>query len=63
VFGQMPSSPWCVSHMGTFDVIFKKLKNPETRKVFEKWLERDQCRWQESEPIAPGLPQETRGKA
>ena len=63
LFGQMPSSPWCVSHMGIFDVIFKKLKNPETRKILESWVQRDQCRWQESDEVAPGLPQETGRKA
>jgi hypothetical protein len=45
--------------MGIFDVIFKKLKNPETRKILESWVQRDQCRWQESDEVAPGLPQET----
>jgi uncharacterized protein len=57
VSGQMPSSPWCVSHMGVFDAVFKKLRDPAARKVLEGWLERDQCRWQESAPVAPGLPQ------
>ena len=60
VFGQMPSSPWCVSHMGVFDAIFERLKNPGTRAIFESWLERDQCRWQESELAAPGTPESGR---
>ncbi|MBI5629745.1 MAG: His-Xaa-Ser system radical SAM maturase HxsB [Elusimicrobia bacterium] len=57
VFGQIPSSPWCVSHMGTFDVLFKKLRDPEARKVLDGWLERDQCRWQESGPAPAGVGQ------
>ncbi len=54
IVGQMPNSPWCVSHMGIFDVIFRKLRDPENRKVFESWLERDQCRWEENDPIPAG---------
>lgn len=57
VVGQMPSSPWCVSHMGIFDVIFRKLRDPKNREVFDKWLERDQCRWQENDAAAPGTPE------
>lgn len=57
VFGNMPTSPWCVSHMGMFDVIFRRLKDPKARAVFDGWLERDQCRWQENDPIPPGTPQ------
>lgn len=56
VFGQMPSSGWCVSHMGLFDVIFRKLKDPETRKVFDAWLAKDQCRWQENDLVPAGEP-------
>ena len=54
----MPSSAWCVSHMGVFDVIFRKLRDPQTRAIFEKWMERDQCRWQENDPVAPGQPRQ-----
>ncbi len=54
VFGQMPSSPWCVSHMGIFDVLFQRLRRPEDRAVFEAWMERDQCRWEENGPLPPG---------
>lgn len=54
VWGQMPSSAWCRSHMGQFDVIFRKLRDPKARAVFEEWMERDQCRWQENEEIAAG---------
>ena len=57
VFGQMPSSGWCVSHMGVFDVIFRKLRDPRSRKVLDKWLERDQCRWQESDAVPAGQPE------
>lgn len=54
IAGQLPSSPWCVSHMGTFDALFRRLKRPRARAVFEAWLERDKCRWQESEePATP----------
>lgn len=57
VVGQIPTSPWCVGHMGVFDVIFRKLREPENRAVFDKWLERDQCRWQENDAAAPGTPE------
>ncbi|MDD5304854.1 MAG: His-Xaa-Ser system radical SAM maturase HxsB [Elusimicrobia bacterium] len=60
VFGQMPTSGWCVSHMGVFDVIFRKLRDPRARKVMDKWLERDQCRWQESEAVPAGQPEVVR---
>lgn len=57
VFGQIPNSYWCVGHMGLFDVIFKKLRDPECRKVFDAWLTRDQCRWQENDALhKPGEP-------
>lgn len=57
VFGQMPTSPWCVSHMGLFDVIFRKLRNPACREIFDAWLTRDQCRWQENDAVnVPGQP-------
>jgi His-Xaa-Ser system radical SAM maturase HxsB len=52
VYGQMPSSGWCVSHMGMFDVIFRKLRDPRSRKVLDAWMERDKCRWQEN-PAEP----------
>ena len=57
VFGQMPTSGWCISHMGVFDVIFRKLRDPRSREVFDKWLERDQCRWQESGNVPAGEPE------
>jgi len=57
VFGQMPTSGWCSSHMGIFDVIFRKLRDPRSRKVMDKWLERDQCRWQESDAVPAGQPE------
>ncbi len=60
VFGQMPTSGWCVSHMGVFDVIFRKLRDPRSRKVLDKWLERDQCRWQESGNVPAGEPEVVR---
>ena len=56
VWGQMPSSAWCRSHMGQFDVIFRKLRDPKARAVFEGWMERDQCRGQETEEVAAGEP-------
>jgi uncharacterized protein len=62
VFGQIPSSSWCVSHMGIFDVIFKRLKDPRARRVFDSWLERDQCRWQENDQHVPGTPLETQAE-
>lgn len=57
VYGQMPNSGWCLSHMGVFDVIFRKLRDPRSRKVLDKWLERDQCRWQESDAVPAGQPE------
>lgn len=60
VFGQIPTSGWCVSHMGVFDVIFRKLRDPRSRKVMDKWLERDQCRWQESGNVPAGEPEVVR---
>ena len=60
VFGQMPTSGWCVSHMGVFDVIFRKLRDPRSSKVMDKWLERDQCRWQESGNVPAGEPEVVR---
>ena len=55
-----PTSGWCISHMGVFDVIFRKLRDPRARKVLDKWLERDQCRWQESENVPAGEPEVVR---
>lgn len=57
IHGRIPSSPWCVSHMGIFDVLFAKLKDPASRAIFEDWLEKDQCRWQENDPVEPGTPE------
>lgn len=48
--GHIPTSSWCARHMGIFDVLFDKLNDPRARKVFESWLEKDICMWQESEP-------------
>jgi sulfatase maturation enzyme AslB (radical SAM superfamily) len=48
-WGQTPSSYWCEGYMGVFDLIFDKLRDPENRRIFEAWMERDQCRWEESE--------------
>jgi His-Xaa-Ser system radical SAM maturase HxsB len=56
VFGNIATSPWCVSHMGVFDVIFKKLRDPKCREVFDKWMARDQCRWQENDALPAGEP-------
>ncbi len=56
-YGQMPSSAWCFSHMGIFDVIFSRLRDPKNRVIFDRWMERDQCRWQENDAAAPGTPQ------
>lgn len=55
IAGHLPSSSWCVSHMGIFDVVFRKLRDAENRKIFESWLKRDQCRWQENDPPSPAL--------
>jgi uncharacterized protein len=62
VFGNINTSPWCVSHMGVFDVIFKKLREPENRGVLDRWMERDQCRWQENDAEQAGKPVATSAK-
>ncbi|MDE2491691.1 MAG: His-Xaa-Ser system radical SAM maturase HxsB [Elusimicrobia bacterium] len=57
VAGRLPDSPWCRAHMGVFDVLMQRLRDPGSREVFDRWLERDQCRWQENDPSAvPGQP-------
>ncbi|MBI3565461.1 MAG: His-Xaa-Ser system radical SAM maturase HxsB [Elusimicrobia bacterium] len=56
IAGQMPTSPWCWIHMGIFDALMKRLRDPKTRAVFERWLERDQCHWQENGPTPAGQP-------
>lgn len=56
IAGQMPTSPWCMVHMGVFDIVMKRLRDPQTRKVFDRWLERDQCHWQENGPTPAGQP-------
>jgi His-Xaa-Ser system radical SAM maturase HxsB len=57
IAGRIPDSPACRLHMGTFDAIMKRLREPDTRAIFERWLERDQCHWQENDPVAvPGQP-------
>lgn len=38
VWGQMPSNGRCQTYMGLFDFIFEKLRDPETRRIFETWL-------------------------
>ena len=56
ITGQMPTSPWCVMHMGLFDILLKRLRDPKSREVFDGWLARDQCRWQENGPTPAGQP-------
>jgi sulfatase maturation enzyme AslB (radical SAM superfamily) len=57
VAGRMPDSPWCRAHMGLFDALMKRLRDPETRAILDRWLERDQCQWQENDAVAvPGQP-------
>lgn len=51
VAGQMPTSPWCFTHMGIFDALMKRLRDPQARKIFDAWLVRDQCKWQENDVI------------
>jgi uncharacterized protein len=52
IAGQMPNSPWCGTHMGIFDILMKRLRDPGTRAIFDKWLARDQCHWQENDATA-----------
>jgi His-Xaa-Ser system radical SAM maturase HxsB len=56
IAGQMPTSPWCGVHMGVFDVLMKRLREPAARAVFDDWLSRDRCRWQENGPTQAGQP-------
>ena len=57
VAGRMPDSPWCIAHMGLFDVLMKRLRDPQTRAILDGWIARDQCRWQENDAVAaPGQP-------
>lgn len=57
IFGAMPTSNWCKGHMGVFDAIFRKLRDPGTRAIFERWMEIDSCRWEESQfMLEPGQP-------
>ena len=56
VYGQLTNSGWCAGHMGVFDVIFRKLRDPQARAIFDSWMERDQCRWQENDPQPAGQP-------
>jgi uncharacterized protein len=57
IAGQMTNSNWCKGHMGIFDVIFKKMRDPKVRAVFEKWMETDSCKWEESQyMLEPGQP-------
>ena len=48
VWGQIPSSFWCQGYMGVFDLLFDKMKDPENRRIFDSWMERDQCKWEEN---------------
>jgi uncharacterized protein len=56
IYGQTPSSYWCIGHMGMFDALFKRLRDPKDRAIFDSWMRRDQCRWQESDAVAAGEP-------
>jgi hypothetical protein len=56
IAGQMPTSPWCGTHMGIFDILMRRLRDPKSREVFDAWLERDQCKWQENSGPTPGQP-------
>ncbi len=56
IAGQMPTSPWCGTHMGVFDILMKRLRDPEARAVFDSWLSRDECQWQENGPTKAGQP-------
>jgi hypothetical protein len=42
--------------MGIFDILMKRLRDPKSREVFDSWLERDQCKWQENGPTPAGQP-------
>ncbi len=39
LWGQMPTNGWCGKMMGVFDELFRRLQDPEKRKVLESWLE------------------------
>ena len=56
IAGRIPESPWCLVHMGVFDAIMKRLRDPRARRIFDRWIERDQCHWQENGPTPAGEP-------
>ena len=39
--------------MGIFDALMKRLRDPQARAVFDSWLKRDECKWQENDVVAP----------
>ena len=56
IAGRLPDSPWCQGHMAVFDALMKRLRDPKSRAVFDSWMERDQCKWQESGNAPAGTP-------
>lgn len=38
LWGRMPENGRCQTYMGLFDYLFEKLRDPETRRIFESWL-------------------------
>ena len=56
IVGRLPGSPWCELRMGLLDLMFKKLRDPKNREIFDGWLKRDECRWDESSEHEPGTP-------
>lgn len=53
IAGRMPDSPWCGTHMGVFDILMRRLRDPKSRVIFDSWLKRDECKWQENDLLAP----------
>lgn len=39
LFGRMPDNGWCAKMMGVFDILFERLRRPETEKILRSWLE------------------------
>ncbi|TPW19734.1 MAG: Anaerobic sulfatase-maturating enzyme-like protein, partial [Elusimicrobia bacterium] len=48
IWGRNPTNDRCAQYMGVFDLLFKRLRDPEARAVLERWAE--------ASPYEPGQP-------
>lgn len=44
IFGRVPESGWCRTYMGVFDVLMRKLRDPQACKVFDSWFAAEDAR-------------------